>query len=138
MEKDQFFEDEFLRDLVRKSPLESPADDFVDRIMQQVSPQKVEVKKPIFFYLKMVAGYAALALFVLIVLFTSDFPIFNFVPGKSIFQENIIPLLSSFIQPFKVLFMQLKSLTIPLMIVVSASLFFILDLFLSRNRAVHE
>lgn len=134
MEKDDFIEDDFLRELIHKTPLESPSDAFVDRVMEQIAVQKEVEKKPFYLYLKSLSGYAALAAFVLIFLFTSDFQIFNFLPGKDMVRENFLPMVNAFVQPFKSLFGDAKSLSLPLMIVVSAGMFFVLDMFLSRRR----
>jgi hypothetical protein len=136
MEKDDFLEDDFLRDLVQKSPLESPSDDFVGRVMEQVGTQPVAEKQPFFLTLKAISGYAALFGFAVLFLLTSDYPVLDFIPGKLILKENLLSVLNSFVEPFKLLFGNAKSLSIPIMIVVSAGLFFILDIFLSRRKAI--
>jgi hypothetical protein len=139
-EKDDFLEDDFLRDLVQKSSLESPSDDFVKKIMGQIQPQfqAAPVKKSFFLYLKSSSGYLVLAAFILFVLITSDIAFLNFIPGKLYFYENILPVFNSIILPLKALFSNGKSLTIPIMIVVAAGLFFILDLLMARKRAIQE
>ena len=138
MEKKDFLEDDFLRGLIEKHQLETPSDDFVQKVMMQVSIQPVAERKSIFSYIKSASGFLLLFAFILFFILTSDLPYLNFFSGKIIFSEYILPFFNSIIMPFKVLFNSLKSLTIPLMIVVSAGLFFFLDLFLSSKRAVQE
>ena len=137
MEKNEPFNDEFLRKLVQKRELESPSDDFVEKIMEQIrQPETVAVKKPFYLYLKDYSGYIALAAFVLFVILTSDMPFFNFVPGKQYFTDLFLPYFNSVLNPLKSLFSSVKSITIPLMIVVSAGLFYFVDHFISRKAAI--
>ena len=136
MEKDDFLEDDFLRDLVQKSPLESPSEDFVSRVMEQVTPQPVVEKRPFYLTLKAISGYAVLFIFAVVFLVTSDFPVLDFIPGKLVLKESLLSIMNSIVEPFKSLFGNAKSLSIPIMIVISAGIFFILDLFLSRRKAV--
>ena len=85
MEKDEFLKDDFLRELIQRSPLDRPSDDFVDRVMAdiQMSAEASVVKKPFYLYLKAAVPYAAITLFLFFVIATSDLPIFNWLPGKN-------------------------------------------------------
>jgi hypothetical protein len=137
MEKDDFLEDDFLRELIQKSPLESPSDDFLSKVMEKVNPEVVPVKKPFYLYLMPLLGYAALAAFLLLFILSSDFYFFDFLSGSTFLSENILPLFNSIVEPFKSLLSDSKSLTIPVMIVISAGLFFALDQLLSRNKVAN-
>ena len=138
MEKDDLLNDAFLRKLVQREDLENPSGDFVEKIMEKIQqqPQTVLVKKPFYLYMKSYSGYIALAAFVLLVILTSDIPFFNFIPGKQYLTGTFLPYFDSVISPLKSLFGSAKTITIPLMIVVSAGLFFIIDQLISRKAAV--
>jgi hypothetical protein len=138
MEKDELLKDDFLRELVQKSPLESPSDDFVEKIMSQIElqPEPATVKKPFYLWLKSWSGYIALTLFVIFIFLTSDLSFLNFIPGKKYFSDLILPYINSILLPLKALFNNGKSLTIPLMIMVSSGLLFLFDRLLTRKSVV--
>ena len=138
MEKDELLKDDFLRELVQKSPLESPSDGFVEKIMSQIElqPEPATVKKPFYLWLKSWSGYIALTVFVIFIFLTSDLSFLNFIPGKKYFSDLILPYTNSIILPLKALFNNGKSLTLPLMIMVSAGLLFLFDRLLTRKSVV--
>ena len=140
MEKDELLDDEFLRNLVQKGSLESPSEDFVQRIMEQVKqqPEPVSVKKPFYLFLKSSSGYFALAAFVIFVILSSDISYLNFIPGKKYLSDQLLPYLNSIIEPLKVLFSNTKSLTISLMIIVSLGVLFVIERLLIRKSAVQD
>lgn len=98
MEKDEFLHDDFLRDLIKRSPLDSPSDDFVDRVMERVnlSPEVATAKKPFYMYLKSAIPYTLIVFLLFSVVATSDLPIFNWLPGK----ENLVEKISSYFGTF--------------------------------------
>jgi hypothetical protein len=134
MEKDELLTDEFLRKFVKKAELEEPSEDFVEKIMGQIGqqPEPVKVKRPFYLYLKSSSGYIALAAFVIFVILTSDMPFIDFLPGKQYFRDIFLPYFNTLFLSLKSLFIG-KSLTIPLMILVSAGLFYLVDQLISKK-----
>jgi len=140
MEKNDLLNDDFLRNFVQKGSLESPSDDFVEKIMVEIKqqPEPVYAKTPYYYYLKSVLGYIALAAFVIFFVLSSDIFFFNFIPGKQYFSDHFLPFLNSIILPLKALFNDTKALTLPLMIIVSAGLLFVFDHLLTRKRVAQS
>ena len=79
MEKDEYLKDDFLRELIRRSPLDAPSDDFVDRVMAGIrpAPEISVVKKPFYLYLKAATPYVIVALVIFLIVATSDLSILN-------------------------------------------------------------
>ena len=126
--------DDYLRDLIQKIPLDSPSDDFVNRVMAgiQMDPQAAPEKKPYFLYIKAAFPYAILTLAVLIVFSTSDLPWLNWIPGKENFYENLVPYFGSLFLGLKNAFAS-KYVSFGLLILVSAGLLFVIDQWFSRR-----
>ena len=103
MEKDELIGDEFLRNLIQKSSLDSPGDDFVMRVMGNISksPELVPVHKSFWAYTKSAFPYIGLAAFILLVFFTSDFPFLNWLPGNEFFAKYFLVYFSSSFGFFK-------------------------------------
>ena len=103
----------------------------------QEQPESIALpeQRPLYFYLKSSIGYIALAAFVVIVIMTSDMPFLSFIPGKQYITDLFSPYLNSVVSPLKAIFSSAKMITIPLMIVVSAGLFYIVDQLISRKAA---
>jgi hypothetical protein len=137
MEKDEFLKDDFLRELIQRSPLDSPSDDFVDRVMAniQLSPEVVVVKTPFYQHLKAAVPYAIITLFVFLVIATSDLPIFNWFPGKEYLTNNLAPYLGTLLLIFKNAFAS-KFVSWGLLISFSAGMLFLIDRFFSRRTSV--
>ena len=137
MEKDDFLKDDFLRELIQRSPLDSPSDDFVDRVMAniQMSPEVAVVKKPFYLYLKTAMPYTLIALLLLIVLGTSDLPIFNWVPGKEYFINSLLPYLGTLLVIFKNAFSS-KFVSMGLLIIFSAGMLFLIDRLFSHRASL--
>jgi len=135
MEKDDFLQDDFLRDLIRKSPMDSPSDDFLQNVMEQVSAQPaVESSQKIFFrFLKTSWPFALIGVSVIIFFLTSDLPVSGFLPGKDYFSENLIPYLLKTLSGFKWLVPEGKSATLPVIIIASGILLYLFDRFLFRK-----
>lgn len=126
--------DDFLRDLIQKSPLDSPSDDFVDRVMAslQLAPELAPEKKPFFLQIKNSLPYIILALVVFIVFATSDLPFLNWLPWKENLVDNLVPYFGSIVSGLKVVFSS-KYVSFGLLISVSAGLLFLVDRLLSRR-----
>jgi hypothetical protein len=137
MEKDEFLKDDFLRELIQRSPLDSPSDDFVDRVMAnlQLSPDAVIVKKPFYLHLKAAVPYTVITLFVFLVIATSDLPIFNWFPGKEYLTHNLLPYLGTLLTLFKNAFAS-KFVSWGLLISFSAGILFFVDRLFSRRTSV--
>ena len=129
--------DDFLRDLIRRSPLDSPSDDFVDRVMAtlQPSPEVSAVKKPFMLILKAAVPYVIIALILLVIIATSDLPLFNWLPGKDFFTKGLVPYLGTLFAVFKNAFAS-KYVSWVLLISVSAGVLFAIDRLFSRRTSV--
>ena len=129
MENDDLINDDFLRNLVRKSSIESPSDGFVEKVMERIQPQPevAPVKRSFFDFLKSFSGYLLLAGVLVVFFLTSDIPVLSWLPGKQYFLDKVLPsfdflhswLLSSSGSG--------KGFSIPVMILAASGLFFLLD-----------
>jgi len=136
-DQDEFLKDDFLRDLIRQSPLDSPSDDFVDRVMAniQVAPEISEVNRPFYLYLKAAIPYAAIAFVLIFVLATSDLPIFNWLPGKDYFVSNMTSYFGSLFTILKNAFAS-KYVSWVVLISFSAGVLFFIDRLFSRRTSM--
>ncbi|MCX6304258.1 MAG: hypothetical protein NT040_04775 [Bacteroidetes bacterium] len=134
MENDEYLKDDFLRELIQRSPLDSPSDDFVERVMANInlSPEVVAVRKPLYLHLKSAVPYAVLALVVFIVLATSDLPVFNWIPGKDYLIGNMLTYLGTLFTIFKSAFAA-RYVSWVLLISISAGVLFFIDGLFSRR-----
>lgn len=137
-ENNDLLNDDFLRDLVRKSSLESPSDGFVHKVMEQILPQPeiIPAKKPLIGYLKNIFGFGSIAAVLAVFFLTSDIQVLNWVPGKQFFVNSIFPSFDSFLNWLNQLSGNGKGFTIPLMILAASGLFFLIDRFLSYRNSV--
>ena len=128
--------DDFLADLIRKSPLESPSDDFINKVMRgiELQPEAVAAKQPYFLWLKSSVPYVFLGLIILFILYSSDIPYLNFLAGKEYFSGLFIKVFQPFWVSMKTL-VSSKFITYSLLISVSAGFLFIIDKFFSRRFA---
>jgi len=139
MKNEEFPADEFLKNMIRKSYFESPSDDFIEKVMAQISEKPVEVAAMLPFYVRFRAavGIILLTLFVLIVLMTSDIPMFsNIVPAKQYFTNTFLPYFNSVRAPIKSLFGNTKIVSLSLMIAISGGFLILLDRLLFRKTAL--
>ena len=134
MEKDDFGQDDFLRGLIQKIPLESPSDDFVGRIMAgiQTVPEIVPVQKPFYMYMESAAPYALLIFLLFVVFSTSDLPYLNWLPGKENYIHTIVAYFGSMFSALKNAFTS-KYVSFGMLITVSAGFLYLIDLFFSRK-----
>ena len=135
MENDNPLNDDFLRNLIGKSTLESPSDGFVEKVMSRIQqqPDVVPVKRSFFFYLKSSIGYFLLAAFLVGFFLTSDISFMNWIPGKQYFLNTFLPYFDSLFAGLKSFSGNGKSFSIPIMIIVASGLFFFLDRLLSQR-----
>jgi len=137
MEQDDFLKDDFLREIIKRSPLDSPSDDFVDRVMAgiQVVPEVEAVKKPFYIDYRGAIPYALIVLFCIFVIATSDLPIFNWIPGRDYFIHNLMPSVETLITTLKSAFTT-KFVSWVVLISFSAGLLFFIDRLFSRRTMV--
>ena len=137
MEKDNFGKDDFLTGLIQQIPLESPSDDFVERVMASIQPatQPVLVQKPFPSYVKGAVPYALLTILLLLVFSTSDLPFLNWLPGKSYYMNNLVPYLGTLFNGLKNAFAS-RYVSFGLMTAASMALLFVIDRFFSRRTSV--
>lgn len=140
MSKDDFLNDDFLRDLIRKTPLDSPSDGFLETVMGniQLEPKIALVKQPFFLWVKSAWPYALAGFILLVFLFTSDLPYTNIIPGKDLFTKSLLPYFESIFAGMKNLFVHSKYSTIGLTILFSGGLLVILDQLLNRRTSVQH
>lgn len=134
MEKEEYFKDDFLADLIRRSPLDSPPDDFVDRVMAtiQPAPEAAVVKKPFMLMLKSVVPYAVIAIILLVTIATSDLPLFNWLPGKDHFMKDMAAYLGTLFTVFRNAFAS-KYVSWVALISISAAVLFTIDRLFTRR-----
>src|ERR1035438_4163393 len=97
MNKEDFLNDDFLRDLIRNTPLDAPSDDFMENVMGavQLNPRLAPVKQPFYLWVKSAWPYALAGFILVVFLFTSDLPFTNFLPGKDLLDRKSTRLNSS-------------------------------------------
>ena len=134
MEKNDLLENDFLKELMQKTRLESPSEGFVDRIMVQIEevPEVQTVKAPFYLSLKSAVPYVLLALFLIFVLATSDLPIFNWVPGKDYLLNSLMTYMGTFFAVLKNAFSS-KYVSWVLLISFSAGMLYFIDRLFSRR-----
>ena len=128
-ENNDFINDEFLRNLVRKSSLETPSDDFVGKVMEKIMPQTeiIPAKRPLLLYLKSFLGFLLIAAVLTGFFWTSDVPVLNWLPGKQFFDTVILQAFESLFTWVKNTSGNGKSFIIPVMILAASGLLYLLD-----------
>ena len=137
MEKEDIRSDDFLGNLIRQVPLESPSDDFVDRVMSAIQPEAVaaEEKKSYFFYLQSALPYIALGMFCLLIFFTSDLPFLNKLSGKGSVLNEIIRSMVGLVKGIAAS-LDSKYISWGLLVGIAGGLLFFVDRFFSRRTAI--
>ena len=140
MEKEDNLPDDFLKDLFRKQRWESPGDSFTENVMEQIlrAPEFVPEKKPFYLILRSSWPYVIISLVTLLFLMTSDLPFTDFIPGKEYLTKNLFPYLGSLFAGFKPLVSSMKTISIPLMIILAGSMLVGLDHFLFRKPGIRQ
>jgi len=135
MEKEDFLSDDLLKDLFRNQSWESPGDGFTGNVMKQIlqAPEVAPVKKPFYLILRSSWPYVLLFLVSVLFLMTSDLPFTDYIPGKEYFTKNLLPYLGSLLSGFKPLVSNIKTIMIPLMVILAGSLLVGFDHFLFRK-----
>jgi len=140
MEKEDFLSDDLLKDLFRNQSWESPGDGFTGSVMEQIlrEPEFAPAKKP--FYQPLLSSWPYLLLFLASVVFlmTSDLPFTDYIPGKEYFTKNLLPYFGSLFSGFRPLFSNIKTISIPLMIILACGLLVGFDHFFFRKPGVRH
>ena len=137
MENEDFGKNDFLRGLIKQIAMDSPSDEFVDRVMAsiQVTPEIVPVHKPFFWYMKTTLPYALLIFLLFVVFSTSDLPFLNWLPGKSYYMNNLVPYFGTLFAGLKTAFTT-KYVSFGLLIIASTGFLFLIDRLFSRRTSV--
>ena len=140
MNNEDFLTDDFFRELIRKSPLDSPSDDFVANVMGRVhpAPEFVPAERPFFLIIRSSWPYVLCSLAVIVFLLTSDLPFTDYLPGKEFFLKTVLPYFSDMFSGIRGLLVHSKYTTIGLSIVIAAGLLFLLDLLINRKSNVQH
>jgi hypothetical protein len=134
MENKDPLDDDFLRNLIGKSSLDSPSDGFVEKVMSRIvqQPEVVPVSRSFFLFLKSSIGYVLLAALLVGFFLTSDISIMSWIPGKQYFL-TFLPYFDSLFTGLKSFSGDGKVFSIPIMIIVASGLFFLVDRLLSQR-----
>jgi hypothetical protein len=140
MEKEDFLSDDLLKDLFRKQSWENPGEGFTEGVMEQIlkAPEAVPAKKPFYLILRSSWPYVILFLVTVIFLMTSDLPYTDYIPGKEYFTKNLLPYFGSLFSGFRPLFSNIKTISIPLMIILACGLLVGFDHFFFRKPGVRH
>ena len=140
MEKDNPLNDDFLRKLIGKSTLESPSDDFVEKVMYRIQPDPaaVPVNSSFFSFLKSSILYFLIAAILVGFFLTSDISFMNWLPGKQYLLNTFLPYFDSLLTGLKSLSGFGKDISIPIMIIIASGLLFLFDRLLLQRSAVRH
>jgi hypothetical protein len=135
MNTDEQLNDDFLADLIRRTPLESPSEGFVGKVMQGVEPAPEEARSlPWFLSLKSWGPYALAGVLAILVILSSDIPYLSYIPGKGVLQTALGATFQTMILLLKG-FLSSKTVSYLLLILASAGFLFIVDRFFARRFA---
>jgi hypothetical protein len=134
MERDDITRDDFIAKLIREVPLDSPSDDFVERVMAGITIEQevIKEKRPFYYYIRKSLPYAASILLVMLVIFTSDLQVINHLPGMNYFSEKLIPYLSMVVETFRGAF-STRFVSFGILTGLSAGMLFLIDRFVSHR-----
>ena len=140
MEKDNPLNDDFLQKLIGKSTLESPSDDFVEKVMYRIQPQPdaAPINSSFFSFLKSSSLYFLIAAILVGFFMTSDISFMNWLPGKQYLLNTFLPYFDSLLTGLKSLSGFGKDISIPIMIIIASGLLFLFDRLLSQRSAVRH
>ncbi len=137
MEKDDYMEDEALRKLIRLSPLESPSEKFIERVMSNLQDVAVVEKSKIslYLYFKSILPYIGVGALVLLFIFSSDLPFDQFIPGNDLLTKYFLPYFNSLSGSIKSLFAS-KYVTFALGIALSAGFLVLVEYLISHYKSM--
>jgi hypothetical protein len=140
MNNDEFLNDDFLKGLIGKDPLDSPSDDFVDNVMGKIRMEAVlePEKKSVIPWLKSAWPYILASLAMIFFFATSDLPFTQFFPGKGFIHDNLVPYLGSLLGGILNLFVHSKYTLLALTILSSGGILVLLDRLFQKRTQVHH
>jgi hypothetical protein len=140
MNNDDFLEDDFLRDLIRQSPLDSPSDGFTGKVMENIQPVPalVPAGRPFFLFLRSAWPYALAAAVLIVFFMTSDLPFTQFMPGKEYFSGNLVPYFQSLFSGMGKLLFHSTYTSFALIVLASSGLLLVLDRIFRRKISVPQ
>ena len=135
MNEEGKYNDDFLRDLISRTPGKEPSSDFVEKVMGRIHEEPVLAteKKPFYLFLRYAWPYAAIIVTVLVVLMTSDFSFTQFIPGKNLIHDSVGPIFRNLIASFAGIFKTLKPSSLMLTVVLGGGALVLLDRVLVRK-----
>lgn len=137
MERDEFVQDDLLKKLAGRIPLESPSDGFTSKVMAGIvaQPQTAKAKKPFWLFLRSAYPWILLGIFILVFIFSSDIPYLGIIPGNEFFSDHVVPVFNSLFAGMTSLFTGSKTLSITIALLASGVLLAAVD-WLVRRRSV--
>lgn len=138
MKKGNDYTDDFLKKLIQKSALESPSEDFIQKVMADIElhPLVSPEKKPFFLYLKRLLPWGLLVFILVIVLVTSDIPFMNFIPGKESLSNLFIPYYHILIKGMTSLFGTAKIIFLVFSVILSIVFLMGIDFMVNKKKSV--
>ncbi len=136
MDTDDMLKDDFLADLIRNMPLESPSDEFVNKVMGGIEPfpARAAEQPPFLLSIRSLLPYIGLGMVIVLILISSDIPYLNFLNGKEYFSAAFLKIFSPFWSYMKTV-VSSRFITYFLLIGVSAGFLYIIDKLFSRRFA---
>jgi hypothetical protein len=136
MDTDDMLKDDFLADLIRNMPLESPSDEFVNKVMLGIGPFPAGAveQSPFLLWIRSFLPYLGLGMIIVLILISSDIPYLNFINGKEYFSAAFLKIFSPFWTSMKTV-VSSRFVTYFLLIGVSAGFLYIIDKLFSRRFA---
>jgi hypothetical protein len=140
MNEEEKFNDNILRELISRSPLDEPSPDFVKNVMGSIQdlPVLSEEKKPFYLFLRSAWPYAAIIITLLVVLMTSDFPLARYIPGMSLFHDSVGPIFGNLFASLAGIFKSLKPSSLVVTVIIGGSALLVLDRILFRKPKAHK
>jgi len=134
METDDLTKDDFLGRLIQQSPLESPSDDFVDKVMAgiQQAPESRPLRPELLSLLKKIFPVIFLLVMFVVVICTSDIPFLNWLPGKNYYFGTLLPYIGNSLSCLKDVFSS-KYFSLGMTILFSGAVLFLVDHFFTRR-----
>lgn len=125
MKNKELIQDDFLKELVKHTPLDAPSDEFTVNVMSRVEamPRYQPEKKPFVLFVKSVLPWILLVAVFVVIYIAVDLPFGKFLPGSEYLKNTLIPSVNLFVSSFNE-FATGKFYSISLVIIIcSAGLF---------------
>ncbi len=135
METDDLRRDDLVGRLISKTSPESPSAGFSGQVMESIqrTPALAHDRRPFFYFIKNSWPWVLLAVFVVAVLYFSNIPLKDFLPGKDALGTSLIPYYESLLKGLKAMFTGNKAVSFTLLLVFTGGVLYGLDLLLNRR-----